>query len=944
MESYETLGVLGEGTYGVVVKARHRTTGQLVAIKKFKQTEDDDHVRKTSLREVRVLKQLHHLNVIPLLEVFRRDGKLFLVFEYLENTILQLLECTNRGLSPQDVRKFMYQLLRGVDYCHAHNIMHRDVKPENILVSREGVLRLCDFGFARHMSSRGKYTDYVATRWYRAPELLVGDVAYGRAVDIWAIGCIFAELSDGQPLFAGDSDLDQLSLILKTIGPITPRMVQIFERNPLYRRVTFPRTSVHRTLTQRYPKQSPEWLELLSVCLRTDPDHRPSCAELMGLPYFINEGFRERYEAELRSLEGTGFGKARQSRVTPHSSPLYTGVTPSPSADKEVSEGQLAGSIPRKGPSSDPTPLVALISQDRLPDIINYHPDQSSPQTVRGSQMDVPLTSLTSTATYGSPGASAYPHLGALWSQYLNGTAKDTLGATPPVPLPSVQHDSTPDVRHRDNITLVHRESVPPVHLDVLPASRDSKPAIKDCSPPALRSHGSLSFLTPPASPLTGSDLMPMKPADRDPTSRTPPLDIEELVGRAKEEILQCSEALSDEPFTSPDTLPLSFESPEQPGLTGATLTQLIGIPVGDGGNLQPAPPQLLPEYPSAAVHKNAKYTPLGGDDRHVPNAPLAVHQPLHNLTNTNTNTTRATNTNTSHHHCSNTGCSNAHVGLANSFRGGGTMNNNTVGQRHPLYCQQQMPSQVPTNTVSGMGFFSLSTRGTRLQPKNSVLNTNSVRQNRVKKTVLSTLHNPGENSSSNDARTGGLHSKQQQQQLPHHTTRTVNEKTFEGTGTVSRFMASQGTTNANKASCSTYRSPFNSTNQTLTIQNLVQHTNAESLQQTNSSSNSFWDTLRGTHLQQSPRQPLVGRGTSFAAGNNSYMNSKKSRDAGVSGPGPSGDGLRPDDNLRFSPNKLKEEGLPKQPHVAHRGNAEEKLMSSTAEAAIGHRSLPSLA
>ncbi|EAN80624.1 mitogen-activated protein kinase [Trypanosoma equiperdum] len=302
MDAYETLGMLGEGTYGVVVKARHRATSRIVAIKKYKQAEDDDHVRKTSLREVRVLKQLRHPNVIALLDVFRRDGKLYLVFEYVENTILQLIEEKKYGLSPDEVRRYTFQLLNGVSYCHAHNIIHRDVKPENILVSRDGVLKLCDFGFARQLSCRGNYTEYVATRWYRAPELLVGDVSYGKAVDVWAIGCVFSELSDGQPLFPGDSDLDQLSLIMRACGPVPQQMVSTFEHNALYRRVTFPNVDVEETLQQRFPTAASPWLEFLTSCLRMDPVERPSCTALMSMAYFTENNFRATYELELREL------------------------------------------------------------------------------------------------------------------------------------------------------------------------------------------------------------------------------------------------------------------------------------------------------------------------------------------------------------------------------------------------------------------------------------------------------------------------------------------------------------------------------------------------------------------------------------------------------------------------------------------------------------------
>ncbi|KPI84550.1 putative mitogen-activated protein kinase [Leptomonas seymouri] len=304
MENYEVLGILGEGTYGVVMKARSRTTGKLVAIKRFKQTDEDDHVRKTSTREVRMLQQLKHPNVVRLEDVFRREGKLYLVFEYIENTILQVLENTTHGIPPRELRRYTYQLLRGIEFCHAHHVIHRDVKPENVLIDQSGMLKLCDFGFARQMTSKGKYTDYVATRWYRAPELLVGDVSYGRPVDVWALGCMFAELSDGQPLFSGESDLDQLCLIIQTCGPLPSRMVSIFEHNPLYRNVSYPHASIVYTLQERYHRQPADWLGFLYACLNPDPAKRLTCTELMALPYFTRDGFRDRYEQELRAKSG----------------------------------------------------------------------------------------------------------------------------------------------------------------------------------------------------------------------------------------------------------------------------------------------------------------------------------------------------------------------------------------------------------------------------------------------------------------------------------------------------------------------------------------------------------------------------------------------------------------------------------------------------------------
>lgn len=331
MEAYETLGILGEGTYGVVMKARHRATGKLVAIKRFKQTDEDDHVRKTSTREVRMLQQLKHPNVVRLEDVFRREGKLYLVFEYIDNTILQVLESTTRGIPPRELRRFTYQLLRGLEFCHAHNVIHRDVKPENVLIDQSGMLKLCDFGFARQMTSKGKYTDYVATRWYRAPELLVGDVSYGRPVDVWALGCMFAELSDGQPLFPGESDLDQLCLIIQTCGPVPDRMVSIFEHNPLYRNVSYPHTGIVYTLQERYHRQPEDWLEFLYACLHPDPAKRLTCTELMSLPYFTRDGFRERYEQELKAMSGLPLLRANPTASAPSPTRRAAGEKPTKS-------------------------------------------------------------------------------------------------------------------------------------------------------------------------------------------------------------------------------------------------------------------------------------------------------------------------------------------------------------------------------------------------------------------------------------------------------------------------------------------------------------------------------------------------------------------------------------------------------------------------------------
>lgn len=188
MERYERLSKIGEGSYGVVFKCRNRETGQLVAIKKFVESEEDPLIRKIAMREIRMLKNLKHPNLINLMEVFRRKKRLHLVFEYCDHTVLNELEKYPKGVPEPLTKRIIWQTIQALAYCHQHNCIHRDVKPENILLTKDLVVKLCDFGFARILSPGENYTDYVATRWYRAPELLVGDTQYGPPVDVWAIG------------------------------------------------------------------------------------------------------------------------------------------------------------------------------------------------------------------------------------------------------------------------------------------------------------------------------------------------------------------------------------------------------------------------------------------------------------------------------------------------------------------------------------------------------------------------------------------------------------------------------------------------------------------------------------------------------------------------------------------------------------------------------------
>ncbi|VDM44302.1 unnamed protein product [Toxocara canis] len=291
MDKYEKLGKIGEGSYGVVFKCRNKETGQLVAIKKFVETEDDPAIKKIALREIRMLKQLKHPNLVNLIEVFKRNRKLHLVFEHCDRTVLHDLEKYPKGCPEALTKKTIYQLLQAVQFCHSHNCIHRDVKPENILLTRNDVVKLADFGFARIINANDLYTDYVATRWYRSPELLVGDTQYGPPVDVWAIGCVFAEMVTGEAIWPGRSDVDQLYLIRKTMGEFLPRHMQIFHSNQFFYGLSIPEPDAPEDLATKL-NTSAVIIDFLYKCFDTNPEKRWSCSELLQHDYF--QGFTYR--------------------------------------------------------------------------------------------------------------------------------------------------------------------------------------------------------------------------------------------------------------------------------------------------------------------------------------------------------------------------------------------------------------------------------------------------------------------------------------------------------------------------------------------------------------------------------------------------------------------------------------------------------------------------
>mmetsp|Transcript_12723 Transcript_12723/g.22095 ORF Transcript_12723/g.22095 Transcript_12723/m.22095 type:complete len:339 (+) Transcript_12723:3-1019(+) len=221
-QKYEVTGpkVIGEGTYGKVYKAVSKHNHQVVAVKRIKLNPDDDEgVPSTALREIAVLKELESEYVVRLFEVFCTPSKLDLVFELMENDLRKFMRARGGNILAPEVKNLCRQLIKGLEVCHARRIIHRDIKPQNLLIDGNNRLKLADFGLARaFLVPLPKYTHEVVTVWYRAPEILLGSAVYSIAVDTWAAGCVFAEMATGKPLFQGDSEIDTIFQIFRNLG------------------------------------------------------------------------------------------------------------------------------------------------------------------------------------------------------------------------------------------------------------------------------------------------------------------------------------------------------------------------------------------------------------------------------------------------------------------------------------------------------------------------------------------------------------------------------------------------------------------------------------------------------------------------------------------------------------------------------------------------------
>eukprot|EP00126_Sphaerothecum_destruens_P006681 Sdes_comp19479_c0_seq1m10958 len=295
VNKYEKLDKIGQGTFGEVFKAKHRDTGEIVALKKVLMDNEKEGFPITAMREIKILKQLNHKNVVRLIEIChtkasefnRGKGSIYMVFEYMDHDLTGLLDRPGVKLTQPQIKCYGKQMIEGLHYMHLQKIVHRDIKGSNMLINNKGELKIADFGLARafNINPDREYTNRVVTLWYRPPELLLGTNRYGSAIDMWGVGCILAELFTGKPLFPGADELDQVKLICKLCGSPSEETWPDVTKLKHY---DFLKPFNLKRRLREYFKNLPnaEAIDLIDKLLTMNPAKRPTASEALDHDFF----------------------------------------------------------------------------------------------------------------------------------------------------------------------------------------------------------------------------------------------------------------------------------------------------------------------------------------------------------------------------------------------------------------------------------------------------------------------------------------------------------------------------------------------------------------------------------------------------------------------------------------------------------------------------------
>ncbi|CAN4079414.1 unnamed protein product [Withania somnifera] len=285
---FQKLEKIGQGTYSSVYRARDVENGKMVALKKVRFDNFQPDSVRFMAREISILRKLDHPNIMKLEGIItsRLSCSIYLVFEYMEHDLSGLLSCPDIKFSDSQIKCYMKQLLSGLEHCHSRGIMHRDIKVSNILVNNEGILKIADFGLANFLSSSHKQplTSRVVTLWYRPPELLLGSTSYGVTVDLWSVGCVFAELFFGRPLLKGRTEVEQLHKIFKLCGSPPD---DYWKRSKLSLATMFkPKQPYESTLRDRCKDLPETSVNLIETLLSIDPHKRGTASSALDSEYF----------------------------------------------------------------------------------------------------------------------------------------------------------------------------------------------------------------------------------------------------------------------------------------------------------------------------------------------------------------------------------------------------------------------------------------------------------------------------------------------------------------------------------------------------------------------------------------------------------------------------------------------------------------------------------
>ncbi|GAA5986305.1 hypothetical protein JCM11641_002037 [Rhodosporidiobolus odoratus] len=324
--SYERLNEIEEGSYGIVFRARCKTTGDIVALKKLKMDKEKNGFPITSLREIQTLMTARHENIVRVREVVVGDTltQVFIVMDFIEHDLKTLLSNMPTPFLASEIKTLMLQLLSALALCHDNWIVHRDLKTSNLLMNNRGQIKVADFGLARtYGEPLGDMTQLVVTLWYRAPELLFGATEYSTAVDMWSIGCIFGELILREPLLPGRGEIDQVNVIFKLLGRPTDEIWPGFRKLPNAKSFNLEAAQPYSTLSRTFRYLTTTGLDLLSRLLTYDPAKRITAEAALKHPYW-SESPLPKDERAFNSFPSVANGEKKTTLASP-SAPLGGG-------------------------------------------------------------------------------------------------------------------------------------------------------------------------------------------------------------------------------------------------------------------------------------------------------------------------------------------------------------------------------------------------------------------------------------------------------------------------------------------------------------------------------------------------------------------------------------------------------------------------------------------